>query len=110
MSSRPPPPTFLESRTTDNKSRLVLPKEFANATVVIERVSDIELRIRKAQVIPEDELQFVEDTRSPLSNKDRDAFLALLEKPPAPNKALRAAFAAYNTANARSRRRSVRSK
>jgi hypothetical protein len=106
----PSPPIVVESRTTDKKSRLVLPKDFASATVVVERVSDTELRIRKAQVIPEDEIQFVEDARAPLSNKDRDIFLALLDDPPKPNQALRDAFAEYNTANAKVRGRSIRRK
>jgi hypothetical protein len=82
-----------ETRTTDAKGRLSLPKEFANATVVIERVSDTELRIRKARVIPEDEVKFVEETTTVLSDRDRDRFLDLLANPPKANKALRQAVA-----------------
>ena len=48
----------LETRSTDAKGRVCLPKAFANATVIIEQVSDHELRIRKARVIPEDEVRF----------------------------------------------------
>ena len=47
----------LETRSTDAKGRVSLPKAFANATVIIEQVSENELRIRKARVIPEDELR-----------------------------------------------------
>ena len=44
----------LETRSTDAKGRVSLPKEFANATVIIEQVNENEIRIRKARVIPED--------------------------------------------------------
>ena len=46
-----------EIRTTDKKGRLCLPRAFANATVIVEQISDTEVRIRKAQVIPEDEVR-----------------------------------------------------
>ncbi len=82
-------------RTTDKKARVSLPGEFANATVVIEKVSDTELRIRKAQVVPEDEYRFPEESVTPLSDRDRDLFLALLDNPPAANEALRRASAKY---------------
>lgn len=77
----------METRSTDAKGRICLPKAFANATVIIERVSETEVRIRKAVVIPEDEVRFSEETASPLS--DRDRFLELLDGPPAANPALR---------------------
>ena len=48
-------------RTTDAKARVSLPKSFANTRVVIEEVSDTEVRIRKARVIPEGELPFEEE-------------------------------------------------
>jgi hypothetical protein len=88
-------PVATETRTTDKKARVCLPKAFADCTVIIEQVSDTEVRIRKARVIPEDEIRFYEETREPLSDRDRDAFLALLENPPPPNEALRRAFARY---------------
>jgi hypothetical protein len=75
--------------TTDDKARITLPKNFANSTVLIEKVSETELRIRKARVIPEDDLPFVEEAMAPLSDRDRDVFLALLDNPPPPNDALR---------------------
>jgi uncharacterized protein (DUF1778 family) len=82
-------------RTTDKKARVSLPGAFANATVVIEQVSDTELRIRKAQVVPEDEYRFPEEAVTPLSDRDRDRFLAMLDNPPAPNEALRRAAAKH---------------
>jgi hypothetical protein len=83
------------TRTTDPKARVSLPKGFASTTVIIEQVSDTELRIRKAKVIPEDELRFAEETVTPLSDRDRDRFLALLDRPPAANQALRRAAAEH---------------
>jgi hypothetical protein len=83
----------IETRTTDAKARITLPRGFANSTVIMEQVSDTELRIRKARVIPEDELRFSEETRAPLTDRDRDRFLALLDNPPQPTPALRRALA-----------------
>ena len=71
-----------ETRTTDPKARVILPKEFASTTVIVEQISETECRIRKARVIPEDEIRFEEEFVRPLSDKDRDLFLALLENPP----------------------------
>ncbi len=82
-----------ETRTTDAKGRVSLPKGFANSTVIVEQVSDSEVRIRKAVVIPEDEVRFYEQTATPLSDRDRDAFLSLLDSPHVPNESLRAAAA-----------------
>jgi hypothetical protein len=84
-----------ETRTTDAKARLILPKAFANSTVIIEHVSDTELRVRRAKVIAEDELAFAEESAAPLSNRDRDRdrdrFLSLIANPPAPTPALKKA-------------------
>lgn len=80
-----------ETRTTDAKARLVLPKAFANATVIIEQVSETELRVRKAKVIAEDELPFAEESATPLSSRDRDRFLSLMANPPTPTPALKKA-------------------
>ena len=80
-----------EIRSTDSKGRISLPKAFANATVIIEQVSDTELRVRRARVIAEDELAFVEESAAPLSNRDRDRFLSLIADPPAPTPALKKA-------------------
>jgi hypothetical protein len=77
-----------ETRTTDIKARVMLPKAFANSTVIVDQLSETEVRVRKARVIPEDEILFEEESVKPLSDKDRDLFLALLENPPAPTEAL----------------------
>ncbi len=78
-------------RTADSKGRITLPG-FANATVIVEAVSATEYRIRKARVIPEDELQFPED-EMPIKLSERDALkvLDMIENPPKPNAALRRA-------------------
>ena len=72
-------------RFTDKKARLILPARFASSAVLIEEVSETELRIRKARIIPDDELRFYEESAPPLSNRDRDLFLALLDSPPPAN-------------------------
>ncbi len=84
-----------ETRTTDAKARLVLPRSFANATVIVEQVSETELRVRRAKVVAEDELAFTEETTAPLSDRDRDRFLDLLDNPPAPTRALKKAAARH---------------
>lgn len=86
-----------ETRTTDAKARLVLPKAFANATVIVEQVSDTELRIRRAKVVAEDELSFSEESASPLSDRDRDRFLTLIASPPAPTPALKKAASRHKS-------------
>src|SRR5262249_15815499 len=40
------------TRRTDAKGRVCLPKNFANATMIIEQISETELRLRKALVVP----------------------------------------------------------
>jgi len=69
------------TRTTDQKARVSLPRAFANSTVIIDQISDTEVRIRKARVIPEEEVRFLEESRPPLSDRDREVFLKLLGKP-----------------------------
>ncbi len=94
------------SRSTDPKARVSLPRSFANTTVIIEQISDTELRIRKARIIPEDELQFPEELpTTPLTDRDRDVFLALLDNPPPANEALRQAAEAYRQRASGTRRR-----
>jgi len=88
-----------ETRTTDAKGRLVLPRSFANATVIIEQVSETELRVRRAKVIPEDELPFGEELTATLTDRDRDRFLDLLANPPAPTAALKKAAARHKARN-----------
>ena len=84
----------LETRSTDAKGRVSLPKAFANATVIIEQVSENELRIRKARVIPEDEIRFSEEVPIVLSDPERERFLRALDQPPKPTAALRRLMAA----------------
>ena len=84
-----------ETRTTDKKARVTLPRAFANSTVIVEQVSDTEVRIRKALVIPEDEVRFAEEMRTPLSVRDYDQLVELISNPPEPTEALRRAFAKY---------------
>jgi hypothetical protein len=80
-----------ETRSTDAKGRVSLPKSFANATVLIDQISETEVRIRKAVVIPQDEVRFYEETATSLSDQDRDRFLQLLENPPKANAVLKRA-------------------
>lgn len=89
-----------ETRTTDSKARLVLPKAFANATVIIEQVSATELRVRRAKVIAEDDLAFAEEVAVKLSDRDRDRFLSLLANPPSPTPALKKAAARHKARRA----------
>ena len=78
-------------RIADSKGRVSLPG-FSNATVVIEAVSENEYRVRRAKVIPEDELRFPEeDMPLVLSERDARRFLESLEHPPKPNAAARRA-------------------
>jgi hypothetical protein len=78
-------------RVVDNKGRVSLPG-FANATVIIEAISDTEYRVRKARVIPEEELRFSEEEMPiRLSERDAKSFLEALENPPKPNAAMRRA-------------------
>jgi hypothetical protein len=84
-----------EIRTTDEEARVSLPKSFANCTVILEQVSETEVRIRKAKVLPEDEIHFYEESRLPLSDRDRDIILSMLDNPPPANEALRRAAAKY---------------
>jgi hypothetical protein len=79
-------------RTADSKGRVALPG-FANATLLIEKVDETEYRVRKAQVIPENEMHFhEEDFPIRLSARDAAAFVAALRNPPEPNQAMRRAW------------------
>ena len=83
----------MDIRSTDAKGRISLPKGFANATVIIDQLSDSEVRIRKAVVIPQDEVRFYEEMAVPLTDRDRDRFLEILDNPGKANPALRRAAA-----------------
>lgn len=87
------------TRLVDRKARISLPQAFANATVIIEQVSDTELRIRKARVIPEDELPLhYRESAEPtvLSQRDWELLKQLNDNPPEPNDTLRKAAARYH--------------
>jgi hypothetical protein len=79
-------------RIADSKGRITLPG-FANATVIVEAISSNEYRVRKAEVIPADELRFFPEEAMPirLSKDDAQRVLKALENPPAPNAAARKA-------------------
>jgi hypothetical protein len=78
-------------RIADSKGRICLPG-FANATVILEPISPDEYRVRRAEVIPADELRFTEEEMPvPLSEQDARQVLNALEKPPRPNAAARRA-------------------
>ena len=78
-----------ETRTTDSKGRVTLPKGFADATVIIEQVSENEVIIRKARVIPEDQARHIEDYIPPLSERDWQILMESMDKPPRAIPALR---------------------
>jgi hypothetical protein len=78
-------------RFTDKKARLILPARFANSAVLVEELSETELRIRKAVILPEDEVRFTEEQRTLLSDEDRDFVLSLLSAPPKANADLKKA-------------------
>jgi hypothetical protein len=85
-----------ETRTTDSQGRVTLPAGFANTTVVVEVLGDAEVRIRKAGATAGEDVVFEEEVpRTPLSDRDRDLIISLLENPPEPTQALRDAFAEY---------------
>jgi hypothetical protein len=86
----------VETRSVDDKCRMTLPKQFANATVTMELVSEDEVRIRRAVVVPVADLPLPEQFLTPLSDRDRDLFLIALDNPPKPNAAFRAAAKRYN--------------
>jgi hypothetical protein len=73
-----------EVRVTDSKARLTLPKAFANSTLLVEVVSDVEIVIRKAAVVPLNpggELP-PDSSPAPLSVADWQVFLSALDNPP----------------------------
>ena len=79
-------------REVDSKARVTLPKEFAGSPVIIERLNETDVLIRMAVVKPlsrrKAELPPL-TTLQPLSDADRDEFLAALDAPPKPNEALK---------------------
>lgn len=80
---------------TDAEARLVLPARFADSTVIIEQVSETELRIRRVKVGSDGDRPFEEELRTALSDEDRERVLEILANPKAPNAALGAAAARH---------------
>lgn len=100
--------TATELRETDGKGRVTLPRGYANATLLIEVVSDVELRIRKAKVVPltaDSDVRFSEEEPLVLSGADRDLFLELLDNPPKANAALKKLMKGEGKAKAAKRKR-----
>jgi hypothetical protein len=85
----------LETQMVDATARNVLPSRFAEARVVLEDISETEVRIRKANGSSEAQEKFPEEKNTILSDRDRDLFLELLANPPAPTNALRNLFAEH---------------
>ena len=83
----------VETQIVDVTARVVLPPRFAEARVVLEEISETEVRIRKAGESGEAQPEFPEERITMLSDRDRDLFLELLTNPPPPNEALRKLFA-----------------
>ncbi len=84
-----------ETQTADAKARITLPKGFAKATVILEKISDTELRIRRTDETARAVRKFPEQTGTALSDRDRDRFLELMESPPRANAALRKAMSKH---------------
>jgi hypothetical protein len=78
-------------RTADSKGRVALPG-FANAMLIIEKIDDTEYRVRRAKVVAEKDLHFLEeDFPLKLSARDAASVAEAMENPPAPNHAARRA-------------------
>jgi len=82
-----------ELRETDSKGRMTLPRGFANATLLVDIVSDVELRIRKAKVVPMEatyeSIHFTDEAAIELSAEAYDQLLAALDSPQLPSDALK---------------------
>ncbi len=83
--------TTAELRETDEKGRVTLPRGFANSTLLIEQVSEVELVIRKAKVVPlaPGEEPLLEEKPFVLTAEDQRMFFEALMAPPKANAALR---------------------
>jgi hypothetical protein len=81
-----------ETRTVDARARVTLPHGFAKATVILEQVSETEVRIHKTGEPTDEPREFAEENVTTLSDRDRDRFLRLLEMPSSPNAALQKAM------------------
>ena len=74
-------------RFTDKKAVSSSRHGSPDSSVLVEEVSENELRIRKAVILSENEVPFTEENRLPLSDEDRDFLFSLLAAPPKANAA-----------------------
>jgi len=44
---------FVATRKTDQRARILLPEDFANASIIVERIGPNELRLRKKKSLKE---------------------------------------------------------
>ena len=56
-----PPHDDAQTRTVDSKGRLTLGKHFTNRTVLVRHISENEVVVKLARVIPEDEVWLYEN-------------------------------------------------
>ena len=89
-----------EVRTIDGQAWVPVPADFAGAKVVVEQVDGAEVRVRKAEPPDAADLLLPGEPLQPLSDRDRDLLLDLIENPPPPNAALLRAAAEYRTRHA----------
>lgn len=78
---------------TTSNPQVSLPQDFANSRLIVQQLSDEEVRIRKVApdtVITEsDDCHFADEQPIVLSARDAEIFLEALANPPPPNEALR---------------------
>ncbi len=55
---------MVASKNTDSKGRLTLGEAFANRTVLVSQVSETEIRVTLARVVPEDEMWLYENKKA----------------------------------------------
>lgn len=77
-----------EMQTADALARVTLPAEFAEKTVVVERLSQSEVRIRKLGEEGDELSMLPENNITTLSNGERDRFVELIVSPQTANPAL----------------------
>lgn len=81
-----------DALTVDASGRvmLTLPAEFAGARLTVERIGSAELRLRIVGAVAEETspAEADDDRLKPLSDRDRDFLLDLMENPPEPSPAL----------------------
>ena len=68
----------LETRSTDAKGCISLPKAFANATVIIEQVNENEIPDSQGACDPGGQAGFAEEAPIVVSNRDSEQFFQAL--------------------------------